>query len=511
MGRKWMTYLTCGLARGKQRARTDEYEKCYELFTNEERKEIHRVFSSITATEDPKGHQQITQSFSLQSLQAYIGPKVRDDDIINRLFNEMLKPSEVGKKGVTVTLEHFTITMAHIMKGTLEQQAQIILKLASDEKEGVSARDLYVFVSDILHYVQKEMQPIIEAKHWELPSSDEADRRLAKYLLRDLFWKDEQQPIGAEELARRGSLASLHIPNKQYGEYDIVGWLTNTPRFAQVVAEVFRYALDIHQDKAAEARGGADRGKDVGTTYKELTSMVPKCMDVTFSWSKLKTALDTPSILFINKLLPRRLQSEWRLLFSNRLHGESFNTMAQNIMNEGPSLLIVKDHDGHVFGGFAADSWEPNARFYGSARSFLFSLAPVMEIYESSGENDRYQYFNLKTTTLPSGLGFGGHFEYFGLWIDGSFGKGHCLPSTTYNNEQMSYDEQFKIDTLEVWGVGPVQSIPDEYADRPRVGSVLDSDPEGSAILELTGSYRHSDGFRENTRHSPGVKDLPIL
>lgn len=47
--------------------------------------------------------------------------------------------------------------------------------------------------------------------------------------------------------------------------------------------------------------------------------------------------------------------------------------------------------------------------------------------------------------------------EYFGLWIDAEFGKGRCTPScTTFDAPQLSASEEFTIEALEVWVVGPL-------------------------------------------------------
>jgi hypothetical protein len=57
--------------------------------------------------------------------------------------------------------------------------------------------------------------------------------------------------------------------------------------------------------------------------------------------------------------------------------------------------------------------------------------------------------------------GMGGQFEYFGLWLDAEFGKGHCSEScTTYTNYRMlSATKYFEIDHVEVWAVGPELEI----------------------------------------------------
>lgn len=78
------------------------------------------------------------------------------------------------------------------------------------------------------------------------------------------------------------------------------------------------------------------------------------------------TTLDVLSVMFINSVLPHTLRSEWRLLYCCSVHGASFATMLKKIVNEGPTVLVVKDREGHIFGGFAAESWMPNAHFYGN-------------------------------------------------------------------------------------------------------------------------------------------------
>lgn len=62
-------------------------------------------------------------------------------------------------------------------------------------------------------------------------------------------------------------------------------------------------------------------------------------------------------------------------------------------------------------------------------------------------------------TYLFSGLhqGMGGQHDYFGLWLDSDFGHGHSRARpkcTTYSSPQLSGDEDFTLDSMEVWAVG---------------------------------------------------------
>jgi len=72
--------------------------------------------------------------------------------------------------------------------------------------------------------------------------------------------------------------------------------------------------------------------------------------------------------------LPVELKwKRWRLAYKVALHGVSFQTFHANLENQGPSVLVVQDETGAVFGGFAATSWTKQTdRYTGTGASFVF-------------------------------------------------------------------------------------------------------------------------------------------
>lgn len=74
------------------------------------------------------------------------------------------------------------------------------------------------------------------------------------------------------------------------------------------------------------------------------------------------------------------------------------------IVNQGPSVVVVEDRNGYIFGGFAPANWELGPKFFGDDSSFLFTLAPRMRVFPSTGYNKHFQYLNLHQQTLPNGL-----------------------------------------------------------------------------------------------------------
>lgn len=175
-------------------------------------------------------------------------------------------------------------------------------------------------------------------------------------------------------------------------------------------------------------------------------------------------------------------------LFNSRTHGQNWATFFSRIVSQGPTLIVIEDNDGYVFGtvmswatahadatymlraagaldppcrmppgGFASSDWKRTAKYYGSADCFVFSLKPTMALYTGTTVNDHYQYFNTGTETLANGLvrcavsqgppcrvasltavpgqsllarraagqGFGGQFGYMALWLAEGLETGH--------------------------------------------------------------------------------------
>ncbi|KAI8848306.1 TLD-domain-containing protein, partial [Chytridium lagenaria] len=181
--------------------------------------------------------------------------------------------------------------------------------------------------------------------------------------------------------------------------------------------------------------------------------------------------------------------SMWRQLFSTMSDGKSWSTMVGKIEDTGSVLVIVRDKEGAVFGAFASQELTTSPKFKGTSDGFTFTLQPKIEVFKSAGINEHYQYFNYGTSTLPNGIGFGGQLDYFGLWIDSDFGKGHSRgnPSSTFSNPPLSSKEDFLIDDLECYLI-KAKEVDDRLVPEKKRGnkSVLD-DATQTAFLEMAG------------------------
>ena len=71
-------------------------------------------------------------------------------------------------------------------------------------------------------------------------------------------------------------------------------------------------------------------------------------------------------------------------------------------------MVLVRDKKGHLFGGYAAEGWSKHGQFYGSALSFIFSIAPAVARFRASGANDNMLWCGQGFSQLPNGIGWGG-------------------------------------------------------------------------------------------------------
>ena len=207
----------------------------------------------------------------------------------------------------------------------------------------------------------------------------------------------------------------------------------------------------------------------------------------------------------LNAALPPALRGQWTRLFNTRTDGKSYAALRRELLGAGAAtLLVVRDRSGHVFGGFVSEPWRASPDFYGHESSFLFRLQPVMSVHRAGRYNTNFQYFNSGMEMLPNGIAMGGQLNYFGLYLapdcETGHSKAHPLCST-FQSPCLSSEEEFAVDAVELWRVGP-EPVDEEEGEegtgdsrRPRA-SVLDGNTEAQMLLEMAGRKMHSRHLR---------------
>ncbi|KAF7804257.1 TLD domain-containing protein 1 [Senna tora] len=186
---------------------------------------------------------------------------------------------------------------------------------------------------------------------------------------------------------------------------------------------------------------------------------------------------------------------EWKLLYHSSLNGLSFNTFLGNISNhEGPTVLIIKDKEGCIYGGYASQPWGRHAEFYGDMKCYLFQLNPKASIFRPTGANSNLQWFavNFTSEDIPNGIGFGGQVNHFGLFVSANFDQGHTFSCSTFGSPCLSNTNYIIPEVIECWGVAHCQGAA-QGSNEAVKGTVLDRYKEDRHMLNMVGLANSSD------------------
>ncbi len=165
-----------------------------------------------------------------------------------------------------------------------------------------------------------------------------------------------------------------------------------------------------------------------------------------------------------------RCQGPWDMLFSSNQNGMSFDSLAHTLIGyAGPTLLVVLDSEGNVFGGLSSEPWRESGQFFGRSDSIMFSLQPHFAAIRARSENfssdaENYQYLKVRGRQGLLGLGYGGDMKRGPrFFLDHNFENCHasdfCLTYDqgalrTGSNDKLSINSEFTPIIIECWGFG---------------------------------------------------------
>ncbi|XP_060892419.1 MTOR-associated protein MEAK7 [Labrus mixtus] len=458
-----------------------------------------------------------TESVVVQKRLARFRPEERP--VVEGVFDKLQGNTggAAGSSGKTVTGKAMTLEMLQSSMGGLASDSMVRRiyqcmcsidpglaaagssgKTSTPSSSGVIREQLVIFLADTLRGTAEERAPLVMAMSQcgvAVPSAVTCEQ-VAEFL---------QDLISAvvQILVHRGRLQGWHPERMGDGSLGVKllaeqmcselkpsdQGLCDVSCLEDWIFRVSQVSLYIEMLVA--------EGLNVSLSGRPTPTLLPPCRET--PWKNLRCMLDLPTLMFLAPQLPDSYSAPWRLVFSTQLHGESFTRMVAGLMKRGPTLLLLKDTKGHVFGGFASHAWEVKPQFQGDSRCFLFTVFPTLRVYTATGYNQHFMYLNQNQQTMPNGLGMGGQHGYFGLWLDSDFGRGHSRARpkcTTYGSPQISGEEDFTLDLMEVWAVGKPPE-PEEGEEGQGKKSILDVDPEVQAMMEMAGKTLHSQGLRE--------------
>uniref|UniRef100_A0A6B2LKV8 Oxidation resistance protein 1 n=1 Tax=Arcella intermedia TaxID=1963864 RepID=A0A6B2LKV8_9EUKA len=158
--------------------------------------------------------------------------------------------------------------------------------------------------------------------------------------------------------------------------------------------------------------------------------------------------MNDEDVSLLTTFLPPRFKlKDWELLFCTSTDGISMLSFYLKTRDADPTLLVVEDKKGHVFGAFVTEPWEKQKGYYGTGESFLFKLRPkeLSDVWRWTGRNTYFMYSNDNSISVGGGRG------QHGLWLGNDWYDGISQCSDTFENKPLSYSEKFVIKTVEIW------------------------------------------------------------
>jgi TLD len=84
------------------------------------------------------------------------------------------------------------------------------------------------------------------------------------------------------------------------------------------------------------------------------------------------------------------MMMDWTLVYSINRDGDSEGTFFEKCKQWKYTLLVIKDTNGYIFGGFCSEPWRSSSKFFGTGENFLYTFkdGDNPSAYYWSGEND---------------------------------------------------------------------------------------------------------------------------
>ncbi|PON43705.1 Parvalbumin [Parasponia andersonii] len=403
-------------------------------FTQKELEDLKSLFQSLAAQSQCNG-----KYISPSIFQAYFGI---NGPLGERVFDLVTQK----RKDHQLTFEGLIIAKGTYEKGTKDEIEEFIYQLLDVSGDGIVGRS--------------DLESILVA------------------IFETLFRKDSSEPwlssskdsVGIFLAAANFSKHDEGHPEDSMSFEDFKGWCTILPSIRKFLGSLLM-------------------PPDPGRPGFEVPSLLhPENVDSN------QIVLRKEFAWHIGGALSQHELEEWKLLYHSSFNGLSFNTFLGNISNhEGPTVLIIKDKEGYIYGGLASQSWERHGDFYGDMKSFIFQLYPKAALFRPTGANTNLQWcaLNFSSENIPNGIGFGGRANHFGLFLSASFDQGQTFSCTTFGSPCLSKTNRMHPEVIECWGVVTERAEQDKH--EALKGTVLERFKEDRHMLNMVGLANSSE------------------
>ncbi|KAK4272699.1 hypothetical protein QN277_021217 [Acacia crassicarpa] len=406
------------------------YASSSRAFTQKELEDLRTLFKSLAAQSQSNG-----DYVSLPVFQSYFG---LDGPLGERMF-DLVTQQRRDKK---LAFEDLVIAKAAYEKGTTDEIDQFIFRILDVSGDNILGR------SDLESVLIEIFNNLLSIKDSEVRSSSRQD--IVNVFLNVATFSKHEEGCTEEAMSFEDFRSwCTHLPSVR----KLLGSLLTPPDSGRPGSQVPHL---LHSDAI---------DSDIFLLRKE------------YAWH------------IVGALSQHEVEA-WKLLYHSALNGLSFNTFLGNISNhEGPTVLIIKDKEGCIYGGYASQPWERHAEFYGDMKSFVFQLNPKASIYRPTGSNNNLQWcaVNFTSEDIPNGIGFGGRVNHFGLFLSANFDQGHTFSCSTFGSPCLSKSSRISPEVIECWGVTTAAQAGIQGRNEGVKGTILERYKEDRNMLKMVG------------------------
>eukprot|EP00448_Togula_jolla_P014350 CAMPEP_0170588434 /NCGR_PEP_ID=MMETSP0224-20130122/10827_1 /TAXON_ID=285029 /ORGANISM="Togula jolla, Strain CCCM 725" /LENGTH=268 /DNA_ID=CAMNT_0010912149 /DNA_START=197 /DNA_END=1000 /DNA_ORIENTATION=+ len=161
----------------------------------------------------------------------------------------------------------------------------------------------------------------------------------------------------------------------------------------------------------------------------------------------------------------------WQLVYSPDVHGTSMQTFyrKQSSSSCGANIIVVRDSNGHTFGGFSSEKWRMSARgYYGTPECFVFSshcAEAEIDSEESPASTTRQPLSFYSAAPQPGTVLLWGDAQTFSLdsalTLTDDFRSGLSAPCASFDSPAlMPGGPEFVVRSFECWELGQPYDTP---------------------------------------------------
>lgn len=265
-----------------------------------------------------------------------------------------------GQEPQLVQFGDFVASTSSILKGSYSQKAVFMCKVCSQNTDTSTLRlqNLRVILLWFMKVLlTSECAKTIFPQSSNFKVSADSSQCIISYLMSTMR-EDTGADVSPDEVVSPDKLEE---------------WMVSTPLAVQILdtifAFVFYYRIIIKGTTMPSdimTYFGIELNPETGKVIPDRLILPLKSQHPLFRESFDSKLLDQSLLMFLNSYFPHSLRGRFFPLFSSSHHGESFSTFCKSLVGcSGPTLLVIRDKKGHVFGGFASTAWKNDPNFIG--------------------------------------------------------------------------------------------------------------------------------------------------